>query len=125
LWASFLQPGQRSPLFKSSARILDLYDHHRIYFCYVHVGTEIARIEMPEWVAQNSALLNQALSLMLGQVYKGYGYPIAVSEAHNQAVIKAGDRNRFFALLEQQMIRAGVKNVGISYKEARKRGSIS
>ncbi|NEO12841.1 MULTISPECIES: DNA double-strand break repair nuclease NurA [unclassified Moorena] len=125
LWASLLQPGQRSPLFQSSARILELYDHHRIYFCYVHVGTEIARIEMPEWVAQNSALLNQALSLMLGQVYKGYGYPIAVSEAHNQAVIKAGDRNRFFALLEQQMIRAGVKNVGISYKEARKRGSIS
>lgn len=125
LWSSLLQPGQRSPLFRSSVRILDLYDHHRIYFCYVHVGTEIARVEVPEWVAQDTLLFNQALSLMLAQVYKGYGYPIAIAEAHNQAVIRGGDRARFFTLLEQQMIRAGLQNVGTSYKEARKRGSIS
>ncbi len=125
LWSSLLQPGQRSPLFRSSVRILDLYDHHRIYFCYVHVGTEIARVDIPEWVAQDTTLFNQALSLMLAQVYKGYGYPIAIAEAHNQAVVRGGDRARFFALLEHQMIRAGLQNVGISYKEARKRGSIS
>ena len=35
-----------------------------------------------------------------------------------------GDRSRFFALLEQQMIRAGIRNVGTSYKEACKHGSI-
>lgn len=125
LWSSLLQPGQRSPLFRSSVRILDLYDHHRIYFCYVHVGTEIARVEVPEWVAQDTMLFNQSLSLMLAQVYKGYGYPIAIAEAHNQAVVRGGDRARFFTLLEQQMIRAGLRNVGTSYKEARKRGSIS
>ncbi|MBE9124984.1 MULTISPECIES: DNA double-strand break repair nuclease NurA [unclassified Coleofasciculus] len=125
VWASLLQPGQRGPLFRSSARILDLYSEHRIYFCYVHVGTEIARVEVPEWVAQNSTLFDQALSLMLAQVYKGYGYPVALAEAHNQAVVRGGDRIRFFALLEQQMIRAGLRNVGTSYKEARKRGSIS
>jgi hypothetical protein len=125
MWASLLEPGQRSPLFRSSARILDLYKDHRIYFCYVHVGTEVARVEMPEWVAQNSSLLNQALSLILAQVNKGFGYPVALAEAHNQAVVRGGDRARFFALLEQQMIRAGLRNVGTSYKEARKRGSIS
>jgi hypothetical protein len=124
-WATLLNPGQRSPLFRSSARILDLYGEHRIYFCYVHVGTEIARIEAPQWVAENSALLNQALSLTLAQVHKGFGYPVALAEAHNQAVVRGGDRTRFFALLEQQMIRAGLRNVGTSYKEARKRGSIS
>jgi hypothetical protein len=80
---------------------------------------------MPEWVAQNSSLLNQALSLILAQVNKGFGYPVALAEAHNQAVVRGGDRARFFALLEQQMIRAGLRNVGTSYKEARKRGSIS
>jgi len=125
MWASLLEAGQRSPLFRSSARILDLYKEHRIYFCYVHVGTEVARVEMPEWVAQNSSLLNQALSLILAQVNKGFGYPVALAEAHNQAVVRGGDRARFFALLEQQMIRAGLRNVGTSYKEARKRGSIS
>jgi hypothetical protein len=125
LWGMHLEPGQRSPLWRSSARILDAYGDHRIYFCYVHVGTEIARIEFPEWVADDCHLLDTALSLTLAQVQKGYGYPVALAEAHNQAVVRGSDRARFFALLEQQMIRAGLRNVGISYKEARKRGSIA
>jgi hypothetical protein len=125
LWALQLAPGERSPIWRSSARILDLYSNHRIYFCYVHMGTEIARIEFPAWVATSPVLLDSALSLTLAQVQKGYGYPVALAEAHNQAVVRGGDRARFFALLEQQMIRAGLKNVGTSYKEARKRGSIA
>lgn len=125
LWTIQLQPGQRSAFWKSSARIIDSYDSHIIYFCYVHVGTEIARIELPAWVAEDSVLLDQSLSLMLAQVQKGYGYPVALAEAHNQAVVRGGDRASFFALLEQQMIKAGLQNVSISYKEARKRGSIA
>jgi hypothetical protein len=70
-------------------------------------------------------MFDQALGLMLAQVHKGYGYPVAIAEAHNQAVVRGGDRTRFFALLERQMIKAGIKNVGISSKEARKRGSIA
>jgi hypothetical protein len=125
LWSGLLQPGQRGTVWQSSARILDLYGRQRIYFCYVHVGTEIARLEFPSWVAEDSHLLEQALSLTLTQVQKGYGYPIALAEAHNQAVVRGGDRARFFALLEQHLIRAGLQNVGVSYKEARKRGSIA
>ena len=121
-----LKPGQRGPLWCSSLRILDLYhEPQKVYFCYVHVGTEIARVEVPAWVAEDSDLLSQTLSIVLAQVYKGFGYPVALAEAHNQAVVRGGDRARFFALLEQQMIRAGLKNVGTSYKEARKRGSIA
>lgn len=125
-WGQYLQPGQRSGLWRSAARILDLYSEPlKIYFCYVNVGMEIARIEFPAWVAEDRDLFEQSLSIMLGQVSKGYGYPVALAESHNQAVIRGGDRVRFFALLEQQMIRAGLHNVGISYKEARKRGSIA
>jgi hypothetical protein len=125
-WASRLQPGQRSPLYRSSLRILELYqEEQKVYFCYVNVGSEIARIEVPAWVAEDRALFDRSLSIMLAQVHKGYGYPVALAEAHNQAVVRGGDRARFFALLEQQMIRAGLRNVGTSYKEARKRGSIA
>jgi hypothetical protein len=121
-----LEPGERGTLWRSNLRILDLYpEHHRIYFCYVNVGTEIARLEFPKWVAQDKSLLNQALSITIAQVNKGFGYPVALAEAHNLAVVKGGDRHRFFALLEDQMIRKGLKNVGISYKETRKRGSIA
>jgi hypothetical protein len=125
LWAVVLEPGQRSPIWRSSARILEFYGEQAIYFCYLHVGSEIARVEFPAWVAQSPVLLESALSLTLTQVQKGYGYPVALAEAHNQAVVRGGDRARFFALLEQQMIRAGLQNVGTSYKEARKRGSIA
>ena len=125
LWTTQLQPGQRGPLWRSNARILDLYEDQAIYFCYVHVGTEIARIEVPAWVAKDTEMFDQALGLMLAQVQKGYGYPVAIAEAHNQAVVRGGDKTRFFALLEKQMIKAGLKNVGTSYKEARKRGSIA
>lgn len=124
-WAIQLAPGQRSPLWRSSANILELYGDHRVYFCYVHVGTEVARVEFPEWVVQDEELLNSSLSMVIAQVQKGYGYPVALAEAHNQAVVRGGDRTRFFALLEQEMIRAGLQNVGVSYKEARKRGSIA
>ena len=125
-WAAKLQPGTRSPLYRSNLRILDLYDEsQRVYFCYVNVGAEIARIEVPQWVVEDSALFQQSLSIVLAQVHKGYGYPVALAEAHNQAVVRGGDRVRFFALLEQQLIKAGLRNVGTSYKEARKRGSIA
>lgn len=125
LWALLLEPGQRGPIWRSSAKILDTYAEHTICFCYVHMGSEIARVEFPRWVADDQTLLNHALSLTLTQVQKGYGYPVVLAEAHNQAVVRGGDRARFFAMLEQQMIRVGLKNVGTSYKEARKRGSIA
>ena len=126
LWTHILRPGQRSAIFRSNSRILDLYsEKQHIYFCYLHVGTEIARIEFPEWVALNNNLLEQALGITLTQVDKGFGYPVALAEAHNLAVVKGSDRSRFFALLEEQMIKAGLRNVATSYKEARKRGSIA
>ncbi len=126
LWSHLLTPGQRSGLWRSSAKILDLYPEHlQIYFCYVHVGSEIGRVEVPRWMAEDQNLLDQALGILLAQVYKGYGYPVALAESHNLAVVRGGDRARFFALLEQQMIRVGLQNVGTSYKETRKRGSIA
>lgn len=124
-WACLLQPGERSPLWRSWTSILELYAHHIIYFCYVNVGTEIARIEVPEWVAKDKVMLENVLSITVAQVHKGYGYPVALAEAHNQAVVKASDRARFFSMLEREMIKAGLPNVRTSYKEARKRGSIA
>ena len=126
LWSHLLEPGYRGALWKSSLKILDLYDQpYQIYFCYVNVGTEIARLEFPAYVVEDTELFDRSLSIMLGQVQKGYGYPISLSEAHNIAVVKGGDRTRFFALLQQHMIRNGIYNVKTSYKETRKRGSIA
>ncbi len=125
LWSRLLKVGECSPLWKSQARILQEYGEHQIYFCYLHVGTEIARIEMPAWTALDPELRSQALQIILAQVQKGYGYPVALAEAHNQAVVTGSDRRRFFAILEQQMVKSGLRNITTSYKESRKRSSIA
>jgi hypothetical protein len=125
LWNRLLHVGECSPLWRSQARILQEYGEHQIYFCYLHVGTEIARVEMPAWTALNPHLRSQALQIILAQVQKGYGYPVALAEAHNQAVVTGSDRRRFFAILEQQMVKSGLRNITTSYKESRKRSSIA
>ncbi|AFY39193.1 NurA domain-containing protein [[Leptolyngbya] sp. PCC 7376] len=126
LWENTLQPGERGSIWQSTSRILQMYPpEDQVCFCYVHVGAEVARVEFPRWLAEDPEKLDQTLGILLGQVHKGYGYPVAIAEAHNQAVIRGGDRARFFSLLEQQMVKAGLKNVGVSYKETRKRGSVA
>jgi hypothetical protein len=125
LWHKILQPGECSPLWRSHAPILQEYGDREIYFCYLHVGSEVARIEMPRWTALDSELRQRSLSIILAQVQKGYGYPVALAEAHNQAVVTSSDRHRFFSILETQMIKAGLRNVSTSFKETRKRGSIA
>ncbi len=124
-WGEILRPGQRSPIWRSGARILEQYGDHHIHCCYLHVGEEVARIEFPAWVAADPDLLDQALGMILAQVEKGLGYPVALAEAHHLAVVRGGDRQRFFALVEQELIRAGLRNIAVSRKEARKRGGIA
>jgi hypothetical protein len=126
LWLDRLEPGQRSCVWQSKVRVMDFYpEEQRIHFCYLHVGTEIARVEMPQWVAADSEMLDRALGIVLSQVQKGQGYPVAIAEAHNYAVVRGADRTSFFSLLEREMLKAGLKNVGVSYKERRKRTSIA
>ncbi|PLS68443.1 MAG: nuclease [Cyanobacteria bacterium M5B4] len=125
LWHKCLTANYASGLWQSQASILSEYREHQIYVTYMHTGQEMARIEMPQWTALDPELRRQALSIVLSQVQKGYGYPIALAEAHNQAVVTSTDRRRFFMILEQQMIKSGLKQVGTSLKEARKRRSIA
>lgn len=124
-WGSLLKPGQRSPIWRSGARLLQHYGDHTIHCCYLHVGEEIARLEFPAWVAEDRDLLDQALRMVLAQTQKGLGYPVALAEAHHLAVVRGGDRQRFFALVEQELIRTGLTHVAVSRKEARKRTGIA
>ncbi|MBF2098292.1 MAG: DNA double-strand break repair nuclease NurA [Gloeomargaritaceae cyanobacterium C42_A2020_066] len=114
-----LQPGQRGPRWQSTARILETYGESTIHFCYLHAGAEVARLEFPSWL--DTPTLNIALGLVLAQVTKGYGYPVALAEAHNQAVVRGQDRSRFFSLVNAQLIRQGMGSSQVSAKEARKR----
>jgi len=75
------------------------------HFFYLHVGDEIGRVEIPGWIAADEILVNHVASLILDQSIKGAGYPVALAEAHEQAVVKGPDRDFFYhALYKEGMV---------------------
>jgi len=107
LFAELLCEGERSAVFGSTSSILDAYKQHRVCFFYLHVGTEIARCEIPQWVADDPELLEEAHALCVDQARKGFGYPVALAEAHEQAIVRNAEKDAFFLLLERTMISSG------------------
>jgi hypothetical protein len=104
LFFRLLKPGQRSALFLSGSPILKYYGEHQICFFYLRLEGEIARVELPIWVAQNKAALELTHSLILEQCRKGQGYPLALSEAHEQAVVGTADREQFWQLVQTSFV---------------------
>jgi hypothetical protein len=105
VFAGRLQPGQRSALFGSRSKILKEYSaRHRTVCFYLHTGREVARIEIPEWVARDPELLERTHALCYDQAQKGDGYPVALAEAHEQAIIRNPERDAFFQLLENRFV---------------------
>ncbi len=86
-----LRKGERSAIFRSNAPILNLYKVP-IYFFFLNVGSEVVRIEIPEFIAFDNDLLEKTCALILSQSNKGEGYPVVLKEAHEQAVIKSSER---------------------------------
>ena len=111
LFELLLEPGHRSPLYRSShlaARFAlgltvgEQWNH----FYYLGGGAEIARVEVPDWLADDPELLALSHAMLVKQCELGLGYPVVISEAHEQAVISGHDREEFrrmtLMLLEQR-----------------------
>ncbi|MGD0794121.1 MAG: DNA double-strand break repair nuclease NurA [Dehalococcoidales bacterium] len=111
IFTELLDNRERSALFISPSKIVkELYGEHQIYFFYLKSGEEIARVEVPQWVAENEDLLNLTHSLVLDQCRRGHGYPVALSEAHEQAVVTGADRENFQELIESTLIEEHLPN---------------
>ena len=116
-----LDEGERSARFESSwSTSAKQYREHQIQFFYLNVGSEIARVEVPEWVARDPASLDLVQTVIVDQCRRGQGYPRVLIESHEKAVISAGDRRLFATLIEQALASAGVRAAS-SEKEASKR----
>jgi NurA-like 5'-3' nuclease len=53
-------------------------------------------------------LVSLTHALILDQCYKGRGYPVSISEAHQQAVINGSDRQTFKDMLSSALTRQGL-----------------
>jgi len=117
----FLKPFERSIVFKNRSKISREYpDCVAPYFFYLHVGTEIGRVEIPAWIANDESLVSLIACVVLDQSIKGHGYPIALAEAHEQAVVKGPDRNFFYHILHKIGMEKKSRPL-ISQKSLRKR----
>jgi hypothetical protein len=125
IWIKKLKIWQRSPIFISTAKIIDKYEDNQICFFYINAGnSEIARIEIPRWVADNDYYVNLLHYVICEQIEKGRGYPIAIQEAHNHAVVKNSDKLQFYSMLSRKMINSNLR-VSLSNKELKKRSGIT
>ncbi len=117
--------GERSAIFESSSHIQQDYGEDRICFFYVHVasergGAEIGRVEIPLWVAGDASLVDMVHAVILSECEKGDGYPVILSEAHQQAVVRARERDIFYEMVDGAVTRVGLAAFG-SRKAASKR----
>jgi len=98
----FLQSGTRSTLFKSTQSLTELYPPEVApYFCYFNIGAETVRIEVPQYIAYNEPIFNKICGIIIDQAQKGTGFPVGLSEAHEQAVVRGPDREFFYYLIDK------------------------
>jgi hypothetical protein len=100
----YLKPHHRTLVFENRSPIVASYPPPlRPHFFYLHNGVEVVRIEIPAWIANDAALVAKIASVILNQSLKGNGYPVCLAEAHEQAVVKAADRELFYVMLQKIM----------------------
>ncbi|OPZ88515.1 MAG: NurA domain protein [bacterium ADurb.Bin425] len=118
-----LERGQLSSVFASQASVTKLFKaENQICFAYLSGPSEVARLEFPRFVFDDDEMFQFALRAVMSQCNKGFGYPVVLSEAHNQAVIRGVERDRFFELIAKRMLGLGV-GLSASPKEQKKRRS--
>jgi len=111
LFLRHLRPGERSALFDSSSTILDRYGEQRVQFAYLHTGDEIARLEAPQWVMGDETMRDFLFAAVMDQCQRGRGYPAALMEAHEQAVITTGERHLVEQMVEETLAEQGLEYV--------------
>ena len=88
--------------------LIEFYDDLVPRFFYLNVGSEIARVEVPPWTADDPMQLDLVQAVVLDQCQKGLGYPNVLARAHEQALVSGQDRLAFEYLRDAMQTREGV-----------------
>ncbi len=125
--APLLGEGERSGVFaiQSGSR-----SHYRqsleIRFFYLNVGPAnhpwIVRVEIPAWVAEDTARVDLLHAALLSQcrVMGSRPYPYVLHRAHESALVKLDEKQQIEQLLVMELSRSAEKVDGESYKQSAK-----
>jgi hypothetical protein len=111
LFGAILGSGQRSAIFELVSPSSSEYTGNlSLNFFYFNAGTvedpEIARVEVPEWVALNPKILNRLHSVLVHQcrLVSGFPYPYVLARAHEEARLGETDRRILERLINEQLL---------------------
>ena len=124
---SFLPGGHRSAVFglQSSSRVHYTGDL-ALHFFYLNVGETkhpwLVRVEIPKWVADDTAKLNLLQAALLEQckIMGAKPYPYILHRAHEIAVVKFDEKRQVEQMLELELRQAGSEMDTESYKQSAK-----
>jgi hypothetical protein len=123
LFGRLLGSCQRSAVFSIQARQQHLDGPLAVHFFYLNVSNtnhaNIARVEIPAWVARDPALVDLLHFALVGQCRQmgSRPYPYALHRSHEIAVVSFDEKNQLTNMILLEMRRLGVDVEDISNKQ--------
>ncbi len=124
LFSGLLEPGERSAVFGLNSRSnRELDEAVRFSFFYLNCGErhhpQIARVEIPAWVAVDQEALNNLHACLLSQaqITAGVAYPYILHRAHECAVVSVAEKERIQNLMLREFAAQGMPLSGKSGKQ--------
>jgi len=105
-----LNPGQRSAVFRHGSPRNDRFLERKAGICFFFLkitAHEIARIEIPEWVAIDTQVVNEVAASVLSDSQALQGYSYLLAQAHNQVVIRGDQAKALREFAEREFISKG------------------
>ncbi len=113
---AFLPAGARSALFVSPSGVNRTYYRpagHEVLFFYLNVASEgqvpvVARVEVPQWVAEDPARLALVHAGIVAQCRILGGFPYVLARADELAYISTPEREELEEMMSTALLRAGI-----------------
>lgn len=124
---AFLAPGERSAIFAHQNQLSARYEGAlALHFFYLNVGDErqsnLARVEVPAWVAEDRGMLDTLHAALVEQckLMASRPYPYALHRAHEIAVVTRAEKDEVTSMLQRALEAEGVHTGDMSHKQALK-----
>jgi hypothetical protein len=129
LYKRLLEPGQRSVLYldvsEDNASYARVMQEIEVCFFYLNVARPgsseplIARIDIPRWVADEPAAVDEVHALLYDQCQILGGYPYVLFRAHEMAVVGRQDQAEFDHWIALSMQQMGMAQSGTSKQQVK------
>ncbi len=125
LYSDLLPRHHRSAIFKlQSSSAADYGEALNLYFFYLNVGRQgqpdLARIEIPAWVADDTAHVDALHAVLVQQceILGSRAYPYLLHRAHEAALVSRDEKEQVNTMIELELRRRGVLPGRVSPKQA-------